>query len=138
MIRSTTRPPARRAKSGASASHIVLTAFIPPASRASTSRWTMSIVPRGDWRIRTSMSFAPPPNFTSTGSLAFAAARSSSLRSRIRRRAATGSATSRIWTCPIITGAVDCAWNPPAARATFAAFDAAATTLGSSIAIGMR
>jgi hypothetical protein len=43
-----------------------------------------------------------------------------------------------IWTCPIITGSVLWAKNPPAARATFAALEAAATTLGSSIAIGTR
>ncbi len=84
------------------------------------------------------MSFAPPPNFTRTGSFAFAAARRSAFRSRMRSRAAAGSGTSRIWTWPIITGALDWVEKPPAARTTFAEFDAAATTLGSSIAIGMR
>src|SRR5579871_5888592 len=130
MIRRTTRPPESWATVGARASHMVLTAFIPPASRASTKRWTTSMVPRGEGTTRTSRSRAPPPNLTSIGSLAFAAASRFAFSPRIRSRAADGSTTSRTWICPIITGSDVWARNPPVARATFAELEAAAMTLG--------
>src|SRR3989337_2006598 len=53
-------------------------------------------------------------------------------------RAPWGSGTPTSWICPIMIGPLVDAMKPPFARAIFAAFDAAATTLGSSIAIGMR
>ena len=46
------------------------------------------------------------------------------------------SRTSRTWICAIISGGSTSATKPPPARTILAAFDAAATTLGSSMTIG--
>ncbi len=86
----------------------------------------------------TSMSFAPPPRLTSTGSFSFALSNISCLWVRIVNLADAGSETSVTCICPIIIGSVELAWNPPFCRAIFAALLAAATTDGSSIAIGIK
>ena len=53
-----------------------------------------------------------------------------------RTAAAATSSTFVSWIWLIIKGASTSAWNPPPLRIIFAAFDAAATTLGSSTTIG--
>ena len=94
--------------------------------------------PRFVSTTRTSTSFAPPPTFTSIGSFSFAIERISSRWWRIVIRAPWGSETPTSWICPIMIGPDVLAENPPRSRAIRAAFEAAATTLGSSIAIGTR
>ncbi len=122
---------------GASASHAVLTALAPIASRQSSVRCTISIGPTVvPSMTRTSMSRAPPPSSTRTGSVSSASASSSSREHRTSNRADQGSATSSTWICPIISAGVAVAWKPPPARASLAARDAPATTDGSSMTIG--
>ena len=84
------------------------------------------------------MSRAPPPKRTRTGSCSFASASSSSRCSKSRSLAPWGSATSTTWTWAIITGSSAEQKKPPCSRATGARLLAAATTDGSSVAIGTR
>ncbi|VVC71809.1 Uncharacterised protein [uncultured archaeon] len=138
IIRRTAWPPVSSSIFGASASHIVFTAFAPIASRTSTITWIPIMRPPEVFTSLTSMSRAPPPNFTRIGSREFAKARSESFAEFIFPAFSlkSSSFTPTIWICPIIRGAEAFAVKPPVARASFAALLAAATTLGSSIAMG--
>jgi len=138
MILRYTFPPVALSMRGAAASAIVFTALAPIASRQSTRMWVMTIGPLSVDITRTSTSRAPPPYFTSMGSFELQRSIISSFFSNIADLASSGSATPVNWICPIITGSVLDVVNPPLWRAIFAAFDAAATTEGSSVAIGMR
>ena len=98
----------------------------------------MTIGPRFVSSTRTSTSRAPPPTLTSIGSFSFARARISSRWDRIVMRAPCGSGIPTSWIWPSMIGPEPLVVKPPCARASRAAFEAAATTLGSSMAIGIR
>ena len=89
---------------GVTASAIVLTAFAPIASLQSTSKCTITISPSSVSSVLISISFVPPPNFTSIGSCSFARSIISCFLLRIFWRIAPASLTSTIWICPIMTG----------------------------------
>ena len=89
-------------------------------------------------RTRVVTSTGPPPRSTRRGTRARASASSVSRASVTAAAPASASARSVSWIWPITTGAETSAWKPPPARTMRAALDAAATTDGSSIAIGIR
>mmetsp|Transcript_8559 Transcript_8559/g.24340 ORF Transcript_8559/g.24340 Transcript_8559/m.24340 type:complete len:201 (-) Transcript_8559:258-860(-) len=137
MIFSTTTPLQSSPTSGPIVSHIVLTAFAPIASRQSTSKWTMSMVPASVSSTRASTSRHPPPNFTNIGSTLLAISISFVLFARMAFLATCASIFNRhTWIWPIMTGGVQSDVKPPRAWQRLAMFDAAATTDGSSSAIG--
>ena len=123
---------------GAIASDIVLTALAPIASLVSTISSVITIGPTTLSITFTRRSLAPPPNLIRIGSCSLASSRSCSLAWRIITFAEKGDGTLIAWICEIITGPVSVAVKPPRSRAIRAALLAAATTDGSSIAIGTR
>ena len=123
---------------GATASAMVLTAFAPIASPVLTISSAITIGPLMLETTLTLRSFAPPPRETSRGSCSFAMAKIASFRLRSCNLAPFGSEGETTWICPTIIGPVLVTLKPPLTLAIFAALLAAATTEGSSRAIGMR
>ena len=115
---------------------MVLTAFAPMASPVFTRSSTITIGPLSVLMTFTLMSFAPPPSETSMGSCSLALARSALFFASSLLAAACGFGTPTVWICPIITGPVFVTLKPPFTLAIFAALLAAATTEGSSSAMG--
>ena len=136
-MRRQTVPPAISSTIGASPSTSELMAFAPIASPVSTITCTTTMVsPRGVSTRRTSTSRGPAPRRHRPGVSRAAAARSCA-RAAVRRSAApAGSGTWTSWIWPIIAPASASATKPPPARATRAAFEAAAITDGSSTTMG--
>ena len=136
-MRSRTVPPVISSTSGATASAMVLTVLAPMASRTSTIRCSTSIGPRGvSANTCASMSWQPPPRPISTWSRLLA---SLTMRSRSRSRATRapcGSVRPSTCTWARISGRVLEVSKPPFSRASLAMNEAAATTDGSSTAIG--
>ena len=124
---------------GAIYSAIVLTVLAPIASRTSTSKCTINIGPTVvSAKTWTSISSQPPPRPTKVLSFSFAAEISSFLCSKILFLADCKSCTPMTCICARITGRSAYALKPPFARANLAIKDAAATTEGSSTAIGIK
>ena len=123
---------------GATASAIVLTAFAPIASPVLTISSAITIAPLMLGTTLTFRSFAPPPSETRRGSCSFALAKIASFRLRSCLLAPFGSEREMTWICPIMMGPVLVTLKPPLTLAIFAALLAAATTEGSSMAIGIK
>ncbi len=87
---------------GATASHIVLTAFAPIASLQSTCNSAINIGPTLESIILTVSFFAPPPKEHNTGSCAFALSRICFSASNTFILAISGFLIPTVWICPII------------------------------------
>ena len=138
-MRRQTTPPAISSTIGASPSTSELTALAPIASPVSTMTWTTTIVsPRG-------VSHQPHLDVARAGAALAQAGRELRRRRQQRGarrvealdRAAPDRARCTSWIWPIMAPGSASAAKPPPARATSAAFEAAAMTDGSSTTIGM-